>query len=253
MAGGKMTDLKATFNMTSSDKTLREELAKCLRVSPIPDNELCANLPLYEPAQEVQHRYFMRFLYRQIVGVTGSIMELGTRWGRHIVMHYQHKRIYEPFKWPRKLLAFDTFQGFASVHEKDKGAEKGGFSVVRNYEEILELYLKAHNRNSGVPLIRQHEIIKGDVEQTLPEYLKRHPETVIALCYFDFDVYRPTKFCLEVIQPYLTKGSIIAFDELNCEKWPGETEALRKVLGTNNVRLQQHPIYSIAESYFVWE
>ncbi len=36
-------------------------------------------------------------------------------------------------------------------------------------------------------------------------------------------MYQPTKELLEAIRPRLTKGGILAFDELAHPKWPGET------------------------------
>jgi hypothetical protein len=74
---------------------------------------------------------------------------------------------------------------------------------------------------------------------TLPKFLIDHPETIIALAYFDFDLYKPTKFCLEAILPYVTKGTVIAFDELNCPEFPGETLAVREVLGLSRYAIHR--------------
>jgi hypothetical protein len=63
------------------------------------------------------------------------------------------------------------------------------------------------------------------------EYLDANEQTVIALAYFDVDLYAPTKEVLGAITPYLTRGSILAFDELAHRGWPGETAALRDALG----------------------
>ena len=41
------------------------------------------------------------------------------------------------------------------------------------------------------------------------------------------------------ILPRLVKGSIIAFDELNCKSFPGETIAFNEVLGLNNYKLNR--------------
>jgi hypothetical protein len=74
-----------------------------------------------------------------------------------------------------------------------------------------------------IPHKKKYELVQGDATRTLPEYLQRHPETIVALAYFDFDIYAPTKACLEAVVPHLTKGSVLAFDELNCPEFPGET------------------------------
>jgi hypothetical protein len=86
----------------------------------------------------------------------------------------------------------------------------------------------------------------------LPKYLEKNPETIIALAYFDFDVYEPTKICLEAIKPRLVKGSVLGFDELNDPDSPGETLALMEVFGLNNINLKRFP-YASRTSYFVVE
>ncbi len=80
---------------------------------------------------------------------------------------------------------------------------------------------------TSAPHIRRTLIVQGDVRETLPRYLDQNPQTVIALAYFDLDLYEPTRDTLEAIRPYLTKGSVLAFDELAHAKWPGETAAPR--------------------------
>ena len=35
------------------------------------------------------------------------------------------------------------------------------------------------------------------------EFFEKHPETVVALAYFDMGLYDPTKAALEAIQPHL--------------------------------------------------
>ena len=50
---------------------------------------------------------------------------------------------------------------------------------------------------------------------------------MVSFVFFDMDTYEPTKKCLEVIKPYLTKGSIVAFDELNCDISKGITPTLK--------------------------
>jgi hypothetical protein len=94
--------------------------------------------------------------------------------------------------------------------------------------------------------------LEGDVRETLPQYLEDNPHTVVALAYFDLDLYEPTRAALEKIRPYLTKGSVVAFDELAHAKWPGETSALRDTLGTDACRLRLLPGHA-TPAYLIWE
>jgi hypothetical protein len=90
------------------------------------------------------------------------------------------------------------------------------------------------------------------VTTTLPKYLRENPETIVALAYFDLDLYEPTKKCLELIQNYVTRGSVLAFDELNHPAFPGETVALREVLGLQKHKIIRSPL-TPAQSYTVIE
>jgi hypothetical protein len=107
-------------------------------------------------------------------------------------------------------------------------------------------------RESPLGHLKKHELIKGDATKTFPEFLKRHPQTIVALAYFDFDLYEPTRDCLKELQPFLTKGSVIGFDELNDETTPGETVALREVFGLGKFAVK-HYRYNARTSYLVVE
>lgn len=58
-------------------------------------------------------------------------------------------------------------------------------------------------------------------------YLEANPQTITVLAYFDLELYEPTLATLRATSPYLTCGSVIAFDQHNHAKWPGETAAPR--------------------------
>ncbi len=152
---------------------------------------------------------------------------------------------YEPYNYSRKIVGFDTFEGFPSIHEKDgyrKFSKVGAYSVTENYEEHLESILNYHETESPLSHIKKYEILKGDVMVTFKEYLNKNPETIISLAYFDLDIYEPTKKCLELIKSYLTKGSVIGFDELAFKDFPGETIAFREVLGLDKYKIQRTPL-----------
>ena len=64
--------------------------------------------------------------------------------------------------------------------------------------------------------------------------------TIVAMAYFDMDIYSPTKEALKHIKPRLHKGSILVFDELCCDAFPGETQAVLEELDLANVRLRRY-------------
>lgn len=156
--------------------------------------------------------------------------------------------IYEPFNHNRKIVGFDTFEGFPSVHEKDGKSEivtVNAYSTTKGYEDYLKQVLDYHEQESPISHIKKYQLIKGDATIEIGKFLKDNPETIIALAYFDLDIYEPTKICLETIKGHLTKGSIVGFDELNLHDFPGETLALKEVFGLDRYRIIRSPYSSI--------
>jgi hypothetical protein len=184
----------------------------------------------------------MQRLYQEIVPVHGVIMEFGVRWGQNLALWLNLRGMYEPFNYNRRVIGFDTFEGFPNVDAKD-GAQvrPGDYSVSADYEKYLENVLAYHESESPIAHKRKFELVKGDATRTIHEYLGAHQETVVALAYFDFDLYAPTKACLTAILPRLTKGSVLVFDELNCPEFPGETLAVMETIGLGRYRLRRDP------------
>lgn len=250
-----MTDktIRTLVGSTQTETDRKQMLVERLRASRIPDRELLDNIGLYLTRQTLSRINFMQKIYEMIVPVHGVIMEFGVRWGQNMALFSTLRGIHEPFNYNRKIIGFDTFDGFPSVAPQDGGGvQAGDYGVVENWQEELEEILDFHAQNAPIPHKKKHELVKGDATMTLPGYLEAHPETIVALAYFDFDIYKPTHDCLEAILPYLTKGSILAFDELNTPEFPGETIAVREVLGLSRYAIRRDPSNPLT-SYLVVE
>jgi len=221
---------------------------KLLNNCPIPEDEKINHLGLFMRRQAMSRIIFMYELYKKIIGVHGIIVEFGVRWGQDLALFECFRGMLEPFNYNRRIIGFDTFKGFPSVSDKDNPNlhKKGDMNVIERYDIYLDKVLKSHENSSPISHIKKYKIIKGDATITFKTYLLEHPETIIAFAYFDFDIYEPTKICLELCRDKLTKGSIIGFDEINNPNWPGETLALKEVLGINNVRIKRLPFMPTA-------
>ena len=184
-------------------------------------------------------------LYRKIITVPGVICEFGVQWGTTLSQLINLRSIYEPFNHSRVIYGFDTFEGFPSIHQKDgKECIIGDFTTLDNYEMILDKILTLIEVFPPMSHIKKFDLIKGDVINTVEKWLDDNPHVVISMAILDMDLYEPTKFVLEKIKHRFTKGTIIAFDELNCKAFPGETIALDETLGLNNLRLQRSPLHN---------
>jgi hypothetical protein len=218
------------------------QITASLKETPIDDAALVAQLGLYLDRSALGHILYMDELYRRILGVHGVIIEFGVRWGRNLALLTQLRNLYEPRNVARKVIGFDTFEGFPEVDAEDGGAEGvevRAYSVETGYEARLASLLSAHEKFGFRSHIPKFELVKGNVVETLPAYLEGHPETIVALAYFDLDLYRGTKAALELIEDRLVKGSVVAFDELGMEQFPGETLALSQVWSLKRHRLQR--------------
>lgn len=188
-------------------------------------------------------------LYSKILDIPGVICEFGVQWGATLSLLTNLRAIFEPYNISRKIVGFDTFEGFASVDAKDgKEARPGDYRSMPGYDATLEKILTIQEGFSPRPHIRKFELVKGDASVTVDAWLEQNPHAVISMAIFDMDVYKPTRDVLQKIKPRLVKGSLLVFDEFNCVHFPGETIAVQEVLGLNNLSLRRLPY----QTYCSW-
>lgn len=232
---------------TQGEIERKQAMVQRLRASRIPDREMLDNMGLYLTRQNLSRINLMQQLYATILPVHGVIMEFGVRWGQNMALMSNLRAIHEPYNYNRKIIGFDTFEGFPSVAPQDgAGVKAGDYGVAENWREELEDILEFHTLNAPIPHKVKHELVVGDATLTLPAYLEKHPQTIIALAYFDFDLFTPTRDCLQAILPHLTKGSVLAFDELNMPEFPGETLAVKEVLSLSRYAIRRDPSNPLA-------
>ncbi len=202
------------------------------------------NFACYVPTQE-QRKFLVRYeLFKKILDVHGSIIECGVQFGGGLMTFANLSEIFEPINHTRRIIGFDTFAGFPSLSKEDEldKAEQSrvGGLCCDSYND-LQRTIQLFDSNRFLKHIQKVELVKGDVEQTLPKYLDRNPQLVVSLLWLDFDIYKPTKIALTLLLDRIPKGGVIAFDELNHGLWAGETIAVREVLGINNLRIKRFP------------
>lgn len=225
---------------SEEEKRAREVILDLFKQTPVPDDELLVNMGLYVRSTTLAKILYLNELYQAIRNLPGVVIEFGVWWGANLALFESFRSVYEPYNWTRKVVGFDTFQGYPSISEKDGASDYaavGGYTVSKGYEDYLQKLLSAHEADNVMAHIKKHELVKGDVVETISKYLVDNPQTVIALAYFDLALYEPTKKCLEAIRPYLVRGSVLAMDELNSAEFPGETIAVREVLGMDKYRV----------------
>lgn len=231
-----------TIYPSSLEKSTRKNLVNLFKNTPIPEDQLIENLELYMRPQRISEILSLEEIYKKILNTHGVIMEFGVRWGRHLSIFSALRTIFEPYNFYRKIIGFDTFAGFLEPAKEDGNSNRihyGSMSVSENYVHYLQKILDLHEAEAPLSHISRTDLCQGDAPVELEKYLKEFPETIIALAYFDMDLYKPTKECLEIIKPFLVKGSILAFDELMHSEFPGETLALKEVIDITKCKIER--------------
>lgn len=234
---------------------------------PLYFQEACGTLEekLYHFPKFVSRQALSLFLYKYelfklVQNVHGSIVECGVHFAGGTMAFAQISSILEPYNYQRRIIGFDTFSGFPEVTDEDHTTERGknaayvgAFNVDEsNIERDIHKSVELYDLNRPLGHVNKVSFVKGDINQTLPNYLEQNQHLIISLLYLDMDIYKPTKTALEQLISRVPKGGIIAFDEVNNPDWPGETQALVETLGINNVRLQKFPFEPV-RSFFVVE
>lgn len=176
-------------------------------------------------------------LFKKVLDIKGSIVECGVHNGAGLLTWAKLSSIFEPYAIHRKVIGFDTFEGFPSISQYDTSggnpnAKKGAFHTD-DFDMILGS-VNDYDQNRYLNQFNKIELLKGDAVETIPSYLEKNEHLIVSLLYLDFDIYDPTKVALQHLLPRMPKGSIIAFDQINNQGWPGETKALIEEFGSLN-------------------
>ena len=193
-------------------------------------------------------------IYKRILNVKGSIVELGVGSGGHINAFLLLRRVLEPWNSSRRIIGFDMFGGGIpsegpedAVHSDTgmPGTAVGGSDYGDTREaieavaaQLSDIYELPTQKQTEGPIL---ELVKGDIKDTLPDFIERRPHLIVSLLSLDADMYMPTRLGLELLLPRMPSGAVIVFDELDAMRWPGETRAVLDVLGISNLRLERVP------------
>lgn len=171
-------------------------------------------------------------LYKKIVNIPGEVLEFGVYKGASIIRFATYRELLEN-TYSRKIIGFDIFGEFPKTDNDDDNKfiqrfeEQGGNGISK---EVLEDFIKHKNINNI-------ELIKGNVFDTLDEFLEKNKQIKISLLHLDLDVYKPTKFILEKLYERMIPGGIIVFDDYGTVK--GATDAIDEFLKEKNKKIEK--------------
>jgi len=233
-------------NQTTSDLSQFEAMAHLFESSGDKLVDRIDAFPKYASRQSLAKFLTKYEIFREIISVHGSIIEGGVLHGGGLLAWAKLSSILEPSNHTRRVIGFDTFQGFPQISAKDtRGTSiseltrEGGLSGSP-YEEVQDA-IDVYNMNRPLSHIPKVELVVGDVTTTAQQYLDENPHTVVSLLYLDLDLFEPTKAMLDTFLERIPRGGVIAFDELNAGIFPGETLAVLDSVGLSSLRLRRFP------------
>ena len=248
-------ELSRFDNYSTTEHDYFRHVEKHFTDSPGSINDKLNSFARYVPRQAIATFLARKEIFDKIVNVHGHIIECGVFRGAGLFTWSNLSSIYEPYNHTRRIVGFDTFNGFPVIGEQDESStdslleykQLGGLNVET--KESLTASINHYDKNRFINKIPRVELVSGDASVTIPLYLNENKHLVVALLYLDFDIYKPTRTAIQCLWERMPIGSIIAFDELNQSNWPGETMALFDTLGISSLKIERltyHPQISFA-------
>ena len=176
-------------------------------------------------------------LFRLSMTVPGEIVECGVFKGASLMRWIKFRELLSNSS-AKKIIGFDTFGKFPKalsksdeLLRKDFVGKAGDKSISK--DQIITIIKKLN-------LYQNIDLINGDVNKTIPNYLENNPELKISLLHIDVDLYDPTKICLNLLCDRVASGGIIILDDYGA--FPGATKAIDEYFEKNAGIIKKLPI-----------
>jgi hypothetical protein len=174
-------------------------------------------------------------LYKMTRDVPGEIVECGVFKGASLMRFAMFREVFGDAT-AKELIGFDTYDTFPEPEfEPDKQRRKDFIDEAGSESISVEQLTKVFTNKD----IDNYDLIVGNVNNTVPDYVEDNPELRISLLNIDIDVYGATKTILEELYPRVVPGGLILFDDYG--KFPGETKAVDEFFCQNELKIRRLP------------
>ena len=176
-------------------------------------------------------------IYKKILKIEGDIVECGVFKGASFIKLLTFGKFLDS-KIRRRAFGFDVFGKFPKPKLKGdklflRSWEKSAGNGINHFE--LNRYLKEKN-------FKNFKLIKGDVIDTIPRFIKKNKKLKIALLHLDMDVYEGTKCAFDHLADKVVKNGIILVDDFKIVQ--GATKATKEYLNRNKkLKIQKVMFY----------
>ncbi|NBO23998.1 MAG: macrocin-O-methyltransferase [Chlamydiae bacterium] len=244
------------YKKQGTDKKTEQNLERIFKQSKISPLDSCKLFPVFARRQWLKRFLAHYELYKMTLDIPGDIIELGVFKGSGLMTWANLLEIHAIGDRTKKVFGFDNWKGFNKLHKKDgqNNADfqkaQGGFSASYFFE-ALQQAITTFDGDRFIPWKKRIELINGNIEKTIPVFVKNNPGLRLSLIHFDCDMYIPTKTALKYLWPILSKGGICIFDEYSIHEWPGETAAVDEFCGKKNIIPRKLSWSNTPGAYFV--
>ncbi|MFH1133493.1 MAG: TylF/MycF/NovP-related O-methyltransferase [Nanoarchaeota archaeon] len=185
-------------------------------------------------------------LFKMTNGLPGAIVECGVFKGVSLV-RLAHFRDLFGNAFGKKIIGFDVFGEFPATGFKDDHTFREKFVKAAGAQSIGEEQLWEVLKAKRIE--RNIDLVKGDVCQTVPAYVKKNPHLRISLLNLDVDIYEPSVVILEQLWDRIVPGGVLVLDDYGT--FPGETKAVDEFF-KGKAKIQKFP-FCMTPSYIVKE
>jgi hypothetical protein len=191
------------------------------------DEEKERSLALFLRGSLLARIFAISEVYQLIVDIPGIICDVGTWRGQTAVICENLRAIYEPLHFNRRIVCFDTFEGYKGFGDKDKETSlhsEGTYSLSGDdYRVFLEQLLVLHEKSNAMGNYNgKHSVIKGDCLTTIPQFFSENPNEFVSLAFFDVNAYEPTQKSFDEVWSRIIPGGVVAFWQMTRSSVPAE-------------------------------
>jgi hypothetical protein len=228
----------------TKDQEVEEKLKNLIKKHNISPLELLYNFPIFARRTSIKRFLAHYELFRKTITLPGDIVELGVYRGASLMSWANFLEARNIGDRTKKIWAFDNFEGFGDFVDQDGpqypeiNKVKGGWSPAKFYEELKDV-IEVFDMDRFVGWKKRIELVEGDVEKTLPEFIKKNPGLRISLLHIDIDLYKPTKVAMELLFTRVVKGGVIIFDDYSSLEFGGETAAVEEYLSNSDYEINK--------------
>jgi hypothetical protein len=175
-------------------------------------------------------------LFKLVQDVPGAMVECGVFKGASLARFASFRDLFgNPFS--KRIIAFDTFGSFPETDYEPDKPKRDQFIQAAGDQSLSVEQMTEVLRHKGCD--RFVDLVAGDIRETVPDYVQKHPELKISLLNLDTDLHEPALVILEHLYPRLERGGVLILDDYGT--FPGETQAVDEYFRGHDVHIRKFP------------